>query len=119
MTTNEGPSGAAAKGAEAQAAGVSIVSRVEVRRLGSSMWEAKLTMRNLWHIRHKQLRLQDAQALWRVWASIASPSKPDGARIKIVDQMGNEVGGSRILGGSLIWVDDERASPGRAVRLGM
>jgi hypothetical protein len=65
-----------------------------------------ITVKNLWHIRNKQIRYQDAQTLWQVWASISSPSDQDKARISIVDFNGNEVGGSRWLGGSVIWVQD-------------
>ncbi len=89
-----------------QMADVSVVRRVSVKKIGDSILEATLTVGNTWHVRHKQIRLQDAQALWELWATIASPKEPDSARIKIVDLRGNEVGGSRILGGSLIWVDD-------------
>lgn len=68
---------------------------------------ATITVTNAWHYSVYQVRLQAAQNLWKIWASIASPSKPDRARIKIVDFNGNEVGGSRILGGSLIWVQED------------
>ncbi|MGJ8636553.1 MAG: hypothetical protein ACSHX5_06885 [Phycisphaerales bacterium] len=85
---------------------VAIVDSVSVKRIGDETWEATLTVENVWHIRHKQLRLQDAQALWKAWALIASPNNLDSARIIIVDQNGNEVGGSRVWGGSLIWVND-------------
>jgi len=88
------------------ATGTSIVERVGVRKIGDDTWEATLTVGNVWHIRHKQLRLQDAETLWEAWAGIANPKKPDQARIKIVDRKGNSVGGSRVWGGSLIWVDD-------------
>jgi hypothetical protein len=83
-----------------------LVRGVSVRRTGES-WIATITVQNLWHLRHYQLRLQDAQALWEIWALVASPDAPDCARIKIVDLRDNEVGGSRLLGGSLIWVDDD------------
>lgn len=86
---------------------VSIVERVSVQRIGDDIWEATITVRNLWHIRAYQLRLQDAQTLWEAWAGIASPRDPDKARIKIVDLRENEVGGSRIWGGSLIWVQEK------------
>jgi hypothetical protein len=84
---------------------VKLIDDVSVKyELGS--WNATLTVRNLWHLRHKQIRFQDAQTLWKAWAAIASPKDPDNARIKLVDQNGNEVGGSRVWGGSLIWVQD-------------
>jgi hypothetical protein len=89
-----------------ESAEVRMVDSVAVRRIGDETWEATLTVQNLWHLRHKQLRLQDAQTLWEVWARIASPNNLDSARIVIVDQNGNKVGGSRVWGGSLIWVDD-------------
>lgn len=63
-----------------------------------------ITVAEAWHYQHYQLRLQAAQAMWSIWARIRSPQDPDKARIRLVDIMGNEVGGSRMLGGSLIWV---------------
>lgn len=84
-----------------------LVDSVSVRRIGDKIWEAELTVKNIWHLRHYQIRKQDAQTMWEWWASIASPSDPDSARIKIVDGKGNDVGGSRILGGSLIWVQEK------------
>jgi hypothetical protein len=89
------------------AADVKLVDSVSVRRIGNKTWEATLTVRDIWHLRHYQLRLQDAQTLWEAWAVIASHSEPDLARIKLVDGNGNEVGGSRMWGGSLIWVQND------------
>ena len=86
------------------AAEVKLIKSVSVRRIDNDTWEATLTVDNLWHIRHYQIRLQDAQTLWEAWAIIASPKEPDKARIKLVDLRENEVGGSRVWGGSLIWV---------------
>jgi hypothetical protein len=65
-----------------------------------------MTVSNVWHLTAYQIRLQAAQNLWKLWASIASPAEPDKARIKLVDFNGNEVGGSRVLAGSLIWVQE-------------
>ena len=81
--------------------GLKLVDRVSIRDA-----TATLTVTNLWHVRQKQIRLQDAQVLWQLWAQIASPENLDHARLKLVDGMGNSVGGSRILAGSLIWVVD-------------
>lgn len=66
-----------------------------------------ITVANQWHYEPYQIRLQMGQALWKLWAGIHSPKDPDKARISLRDQMGNEVGGSRILGGSLIWVQEQ------------
>ena len=82
-----------------------IVESVEVAQ-SDQRWTATITLRNVWHLRNKQIRLQDAQTLWKAWAVVASKDNPDKARIKLVDLNGNEVGGSRVLAGSLIWVQD-------------
>lgn len=66
----------------------------------------KVTVANGWHLAPYQLRLQAAQNLWKLWAGIASPSEPDNARIKLVDYNDNEVGGSRVIAGSMIWVQE-------------
>lgn len=83
-----------------------LVESVSVNRNGD-IWTAKITVKNIFHLRHKQLRTQDAQTMWEWWASIASPKDADKARISLVDHKGNEVGGSRLIAGSLIWVQDE------------
>ena len=67
---------------------------------------ATITVSNAWHLTAYQVRLQAAQNLWKLWVSIAAPNDPDKARIKLVDFNDNEVGGSRILGGSLLWVQE-------------
>jgi len=87
-------------------ASVRTIDGVRVSRDGKT-WTAKLTVKNIWHLRHYQLRLQDAQTLWKVWAVIASPNDMDSARISLVDENDNEVGGSRFWGGSLIWVQEK------------
>jgi len=84
-----------------KAAGIDLVSRVSVE--GN---EATITVANVWHGLLYQTRLQLAQGIWGAWASIASPGDPDKARIRLVDFNGNEVGGSRWLAGSLIWVQE-------------
>ncbi len=86
--------------------GVALVERVAAEQSGDQ-WRATITVADLWHVRHYQVRLQDAQTLWKAWALTASPQDPDCARISIVDHNGNEVGGSRVWGGSLIWVQDK------------
>ncbi len=63
-------------------------------------------VKNLWHVRAYQMRLQDAQTLWEIWARLKQPKAPDKARLKLVDGRDNEVGGSRVWGGSLIWVQE-------------
>jgi hypothetical protein len=65
-----------------------------------------ITVPNAFHRLHYQERLQAAQLLWQVWVTVLKPKDADHARIKLVDRLGNEVGGSRALGGSLIWVQE-------------
>lgn len=65
-----------------------------------------LTVKSGWHYQPYQIRLQAAQNLWKLWATIHSPNEPDKARLKIRDINGNDVGGSRIWAGSLIWVQE-------------
>ncbi|MBI5189913.1 MAG: hypothetical protein HZA22_04505 [Nitrospirae bacterium] len=68
--------------------------------------QIKIQVTNGWHYQPKQIRLQAAQNLWNLWVNVQRPTDADHARISIVDLNGNEVGGSRVLGGSLIWVAD-------------
>jgi hypothetical protein len=65
-----------------------------------------IEMKPIWHARNKHLRKNDATQFWKLWASIHSPNDPDRARVKLVSINGDEVGGSRILGGSLIWIEE-------------
>lgn len=87
------------------AAGVTIVRNIGVK-LNGDLWTVTLKVDNEWHYKPYQIRLQDTQTFWQVWAQIASPNEPDKARISIEDLNGNEVGGSRILAGSMIWVQE-------------
>lgn len=86
---------------------VNLIKDVSVQKIGGDLWAATLTVEDIWHLRHEQIRLQDAQALWEAWATLASPDDLDKARITLVDHRGNEVGGSRIWAGSLIWVKED------------
>jgi len=47
---------------------------------------------NAWHFQPKQIRLQKAQEIWALWASIHTPTNPDNAGMEIVDHNGNRVG---------------------------
>ncbi len=68
-----------------------------------------VTVKNNWHYEPEQIRKQAAQSMWELWARTALAQnlteEVDSARIKIVDYRGNEVGGSRMIAGSMIWVD--------------
>jgi hypothetical protein len=86
---------------EAAGVGNALVTNVSTR--GET---ATITVATGWHYQPKQVRQQSAQILWQTWAMIASPNDLDKARLKLTDSVGNEVGGSRFLAGSLIWVND-------------
>jgi hypothetical protein len=75
----------------------------EITGLGDDI--VKLRVRNAWHDLSYGSRLDMAQNLQRLWAGIHSPGDPDKARILIRDQAGSEVGGSRMWGGTMIWVE--------------
>jgi hypothetical protein len=83
-----------------------MIKTVSLRMISPTSPEAEITVQDIWHLQNKQMRLQNAQNMWDVWAKLASPTELDAARIKILDLNGNEVGGSRIFAGSLIWVQD-------------
>jgi hypothetical protein len=65
-----------------------------------------ITVANHWHSQPYQMRLQMAQNLWQSWAKVHSPKDLDKARISLRDLNGNEVGGSRVFAGSVIWVQE-------------
>lgn len=67
---------------------------------------AVITVSSEWHGQNYQARLQVAQDIWQIWATLASPTEPDLAYISIRDHNGNEVGGSRMWSGSLVWVSE-------------
>lgn len=85
---------------------IKFTESVEVRRVSKDGWQAIVTVSDAWHFMPYQIRLELAQSMWFAWAAIASPQELDKARISFVDHMDNEVGGSRIWAGSLIWVKE-------------
>lgn len=88
------------------------IATMEARNMGSAVMHSvaregetlTITMANGWHLSGYEARLRSAKALWVTWARIVSPGDLDSARIRLVDFSGTEVGGSRVLAGSLIWV---------------
>jgi hypothetical protein len=85
-------------------AGVNSNLIISVKR-GADDSELAITVANAWHYEPFQVRLQAAQTLWKGWAAIRSPNELDKARITLKDRMGNSVGGSSSLAGSLVHVD--------------
>ena len=80
-----------------------LVSAVEP---GDDPYGIKVTVKNEWFLRVHQIRLQSAQNLWSEWAELRSPGDLGRAYIEIVDVNGNRVGGSDVLNGTAIKVDD-------------
>ena len=62
-------------------------------------------VKNLWHIRAYQLRLQDAQNIAMAWKAIHKVPSGEVPRMSFVDMNGNEVGGADSLWG--VWVQKE------------
>lgn len=80
------------------------LKRVGVKVKGE-LKTATITVAPDWHTEAYQNRLQLAQALQNIWAQ-ETGGNPDHARLSLIDQLGNEVGGSRVWAGSLIWVQE-------------
>ncbi|MDI9379768.1 MAG: hypothetical protein QM845_02670 [Verrucomicrobiota bacterium] len=70
-----------------------------------TQWYLTLSATIPWGTLDYDLRLAVAKAIWNRWQELASPDDPDKARISIQSVAGREIGGSRMLGGSLIWVE--------------
>lgn len=75
-----------------------------IHEIKTDGYNATITVANGWHYMVYQERLQSAQNLWKIWATLSDPPEYDHAFISITDYNGNRVGGSRWLAGSLIWV---------------
>lgn len=85
-----------------------IIRHFKVETMGIEIESMEITVANDWHVQPYQIRLQMAQNLWNTWVKASDKKeKPDTARIKIVDLNGNEVGGSRLIAGSSIWVQEK------------
>ena len=67
--------------------------------------QLKIVVTGQWHYQPEAVRQELATSLWTLWARMQEPDRPDSAPISIVSTSGKEVGGSRIWGGSLIWVE--------------
>lgn len=67
---------------------------------------ATVTVEKQWSTVPRAGRIDVARALWKSWASIASPENPDEALIRIVDSSGKDVGGSVSFGSNIVLPDD-------------
>ncbi len=54
----------------------------------------------------KPAREDFAVSLWEAWVAASDLEDVDDARIRLVNRQGKHVGGSRMIGGSVIYVDD-------------
>jgi hypothetical protein len=55
---------------------------------------------------NKEVQRETAVGLQRIWASVSSPTKPDSAYLWLRTPSGKHFGGSRSLGGTLIYIED-------------
>ena len=84
------------------AGGEALITRAET---GIDESDIKVYVADTWHYQPYQIRLQAAQNLWKLWASIRSPRHLDWALISLVDSNGNSVGGSSVMAGFLVSVN--------------
>lgn len=83
-----------------------LIASIKVEREFPKTITATVHVTNLWHYTTYQVRLQRIQVAWQAWAAISENDPKEGARLRIVDDLGNEVGGSGLLG-SDVWVSDK------------
>jgi hypothetical protein len=107
QATAQARAASAARAAQACQEFQSAVRSIDPRRIYISAVSCDgLTLRVVvgtqWHYEPYQVRKQMAQAIWQVWARLAAPEAPDQARLQLRDLMGNDVGGSSWLAGSLV-----------------
>ncbi|QQE64147.1 hypothetical protein GFS31_08260 [Leptolyngbya sp. BL0902] len=55
---------------------------------------------------NKATRQEVATQLWTIWVRYSGVTDADKARIRLITQSGKKVGGSGMMGGSMIYVDD-------------
>jgi hypothetical protein len=67
--------------------------------------EVEIAVTRFYQTQSEADRLSLAKALWEAWVSASKPQDVDKARIRLVDSAGQQVGGSKALGGSVIYVD--------------
>jgi hypothetical protein len=66
-----------------------------------------VVVKNSWHVQNKQVRLQAAQTLWKIWTNLYTMAdSKDDCHLSLVDLNDNSVGGSSWLGGSVVGVQD-------------
>lgn len=53
-----------------------------------------------------KLRRQYAQSMWQKWASYNTPTNPSSSRIRILNQIGDLIGGSPTLSATPIWIEE-------------
>jgi hypothetical protein len=68
-----------------------------------------LTVPTAWFYEPKGARREFAETLWNMWATRNQEHQKDldRSRIRLETSNGREIGGSRILAGSMIYVDDD------------
>jgi hypothetical protein len=68
---------------------------------------ARITVADAWVEMNGPARKLVATKLWNAWViAVDGQGNPDHWRISIVDSNGEEQGGSRLIAGSMIWVND-------------
>jgi len=81
-----------------------IVANAEVRDDDPDILEVTVTISFL--AQNKEVQREAAVGLQRQWASINNPTKPDSAYLWLRTPSGKRFGGSRAIGGTVIYIDD-------------
>lgn len=79
---------------------------VESVRPGRLDGEVEIVVTAAFQNSSKASREDLAQALWTAWVTASGVSDVDKARLRLVDKYGKQIGGSRAIAGSVIYVDD-------------
>jgi hypothetical protein len=61
-----------------------------------------VTVPNSFHYQPYPIRLQFTQAIHKLWVGVRDPESPHNPEISLRDVSGNEIGGTKLLGG--VWV---------------
>ncbi|HEY9762081.1 MAG TPA: hypothetical protein V6D07_06120 [Trichocoleus sp.] len=75
-----------------------LITRVELKDEDAAIFTLSTPLLK----QNDRVKLDLAKNLWKIWASIHSPEKPDASKIELVGPEGNRIAKSNIQGGSLI-----------------
>ncbi len=79
-------------------------SGIASTRIAADRQTLEITVTADWLGRSPEVRLRDAQHFWWLWTTVYAPyDGDDKVHVRLLDSVGNEVGGSHPETGSLVW----------------